>query len=195
MENKEFLNEEKYKKTKRKMNIIAILALIIGISIAGTLIYNGVKKPNTEKLDNIKANLETKRKELEEKGINICADYTCGEGYDLYIIDKVLDPAHEYCSFREFKNNSISQEYCAEKNKSSETVQTAYIMGGVFSIMITIFISGNLFFFTKRREMLAFSAQQVMPIAQEGMDKMTPSVGKIAKEITKGVKEGMKDKE
>jgi hypothetical protein len=62
--------------------------------------------------------------------------------------------------------------------------------------------------FVKRREITAFTTQQVMPVAQEGMEKMAPSVakvgkamaeemaptyGKIAKEIAKGVKDGMKD--
>ena len=46
-----------------------------------------------------------------------------------------------------------------------------------------------------RREMLAFSAQQVMPVAQEGAVKMAPTAGKVAKEVVKGVKEGLKEEE
>jgi len=32
-------------------------------------------------------------------------------------------------------------------------------------------------------------------VAQEGMEKMAPSVAKVGKEIAKGVKEGMKDED
>ena len=50
-----------------------------------------------------------------------------------------------------------------------------------------------------RREMLAFQTQQVMPVAQEGIEKMTPTVGnaagEIAKGVTKGIKEGLKDQD
>ena len=63
---------------------------------------------------------------------------------------------------------------------------------------------------SKGREMLAFQAQQVMPVAQEGMEKMAPSIGKtgatiakemapaygeVAKEISKGIKEGLKEED
>ena len=35
----------------------------------------------------------------------------------------------------------------------------------------------------------------MMPIAQEGIDTMAPRVGNAAKEIAKGIKEGLKDEE
>ena len=45
------------------------------------------------------------------------------------------------------------------------------------------------------REINAFYAQQQMPIAKEGIEKMAPSAGVAAKEIAKGIKEGLKDEE
>ena len=45
------------------------------------------------------------------------------------------------------------------------------------------------------REIAAFMAQSQMPVAKEGMEKMAPSAGKAAKEIAKGIKEGLKDDE
>lgn len=49
----------------------------------------------------------------------------------------------------------------------------------------------------KRREIIAFNAQQVMPVAQEGIEKMTPTVANassaIAQSIAKGIKEGLSD--
>ena len=49
----------------------------------------------------------------------------------------------------------------------------------------------------KQRSILAYQTQQVMPVAQEGIEKMAPSVGSaagtIAKEVSRGIKEGMKE--
>ena len=43
------------------------------------------------------------------------------------------------------------------------------------------------------RKISAYFAQQQMPVAKEGIEKMAPSVGVAAKEISKGIKEGLKD--
>ena len=56
-------------------------------------------------------------------------------------------------------------------------------------------IGGSLFSSSKQRAMSAFYAQSQMPIAQEAIEKMAPSAGVAAKEIAKGVKEGLKDEE
>ncbi len=44
-----------------------------------------------------------------------------------------------------------------------------------------------------RREIAAYSTQQVMPIAKEGVEKMAPTLGIAAKEISKGIKEGLNE--
>lgn len=55
-----------------------------------------------------------------------------------------------------------------------------------------------------RREITAYTTQQVMPVAKEGIEEMAPTInkaseamapaaGKIAKEVTKGIKEGLKE--
>lgn len=43
------------------------------------------------------------------------------------------------------------------------------------------------------RSITAYFTQQQMPIAKEGIKEIAPSVGKVAEEITKGIKEGLKD--
>ena len=59
--------------------------------------------------------------------------------------------------------------------------------------LIMRFVIGN------RREIMAYTTQQVMPVAQEGIEKMAPTIGNatgtIAKSIAKGIKEGLKDEE
>ena len=52
-----------------------------------------------------------------------------------------------------------------------------------------------LFFMANQRKISAYMVQQQMPIAKEGIEKISPSVGVAAKEITKGIKEGLNDEE
>ena len=44
-----------------------------------------------------------------------------------------------------------------------------------------------------RREITAYTTQQVMPVASEGIKKIAPAVGSAAKEISKGIKEGINE--
>ena len=39
----------------------------------------------------------------------------------------------------------------------------------------------------------AYTTQQVMPVAQEGIEKMAPTIGSAAKEIAKGIKQGINE--
>lgn len=61
----------------------------------------------------------------------------------------------------------------------------------------TLLISGMLFLIYKKREITIFTTQQTMPIAQEGIEKMAPTIGdaagSIAEGITKGIKKGKED--
>lgn len=56
-------------------------------------------------------------------------------------------------------------------------------------------IGAFLFLSSKQRAMSAFYAQSQIPVVKEGIEKMSPSVGAAAKEVAKGVKEGLKDDE
>ena len=64
---------------------------------------------------------------------------------------------------------------------------------GMFMLLPGIFITivGCMIRFVvgNQRNIMAYQAQQVMPIAQEGIEKMSPSMGIAAKEIAKGIKE------
>lgn len=250
-----YLNEEKYQNTKRKISMVSIIVLAIGLTIGITLIFLGISNKNKldskyseeskkEQIEKIEEDIYTEenklklaKKELEEDGIiySSFADYEDGAAYELKIITDALNPSFNYCSFSEYKNNSITKKYCSLKIELDDIESTNYefkkkhesfsyipfFMFGAFAIITTFMISGFIFMITKRREMMAFSAQQVMPIAQEGMVKMAPAVGEVAKEmapamsevgktmvkemapaykdvakeITKGIKEGLKDEE
>lgn len=291
-EKKEFLTEENYERGKKKLRMIAIIVLMVGLLGGGSLITIGILKQNKtnssyseesiKKLQNDiaiekvnletkktelegkrdealkveKQNLESKKQELTTKGVkyNNFAKYDEGDSYDLKVITNVLDPSFNYCAFDEYEDNSITKEYCLlsngrdEDSKNISIIDMAlsndcirggedniytshycslvneldsktdfnkefdsfdsipFYMLGAFVIIASCMIAGSIYMTTKHREILAFQAQQVMPIAQEGMEKMAPTIGKtgasiakemapaygeIAKEISKGIKDGL----
>lgn len=221
MMEKEYLNEEKYQKTKKKISVVALIVLIIGLLLGGSLIFNGFQKQEeinekysdenkssiSEQISIEKQKLEAKKLELESKGVkyDVFAKYTDGEAYDLKIITKVLDPSFDLWDFNEYKENPITGKYCSlrrqlddisnEFNKtwdSSEYIQF-YISGG-FVIFFFCIISSMIYMASKRREIAAFTAQQVIPVTQENIEKMAPFVGNVAKEIANGIKEELNDK-
>ena len=59
----------------------------------------------------------------------------------------------------------------------------------IFGVMIPMMT----FFSAFRREIMGFQFQQIMPIAKEGGEEMIPTARKAAKEIAKGIKEGLKE--
>lgn len=136
----------------------------------------------------------------------------------LSVIEDVLDDGFNDCSFSTAKNNQYTASYCKTKNDINAKIyeienvdddfsdfdkrrashgNVPFYMFGAFLIITSLMISGSVYMVAKRRDILAFTTQQVMPVAQEGIEKMTPTIGKstgtIVKEITKGIKEGLKE--
>ena len=64
------------------------------------------------------------------------------------------------------------------------------IFPGVFITIVGCIVR---FLVANQRSITAYQIQQMRPVAQEGIEKMAPSAGVVAKEITKGVKEGLKE--
>lgn len=65
---------------------------------------------------------------------------------------------------------------------------------GVMIIFMSCLISGGIYLKSKQREIIAFSAQQVMPVAQEGMKKMAPSVAVVGKAMAEEMSQVYKEK-
>ncbi len=209
-EQEEVLNEAKYQKTKRKISIIALLIFIVGISIGGFLIGTGIRKQKEVKTQNLAKNESI---------------YSIEEEIDNLNSDLATLKAKKNA---EFNNNGMSEEFYKldnEINRIQKRVMNLesdswnakhgtktmpekyipyYIFGG-FVIFLSLALSGNIYLISKGREILAYTAQQTIPVAQEGIEKMAPSIGKagdeivkkvapafgeIAKEVAKGIKEG-----
>lgn len=299
MNKKEYLNEENYQRAKKKISIIALIILVVGVILGLSLIITGAikqakvnsqysensKAKLQEKLETEKKNLEFKKSELEEKikpieneikklerepftgfndayyerkdkieelkksiesdkksidiigdvldgGFDYCSfsdaknnEYTStycsifnSNNDDLSVIKNALDESFNWCKFNDAKNNEYTSMYCSYKLQLSDLTDfnrsfnsskyISFYMFGAFAIIASCMVAFSIYMITKRREIIAFSAQQVMPVAQEGIEKMAPTIGKagasiakemapvygnIAKEISKGIKEGMNE--
>ena len=72
----------------------------------------------------------------------------------------------------------------------------AFTIGGFLMVpSVPIIVIGLVlrFLIGNRREITAYTTQQVMPVVQESAEKMAPTAGKVAKELAKGIKEGINE--
>jgi|LSQX01.2.fsa_nt_gb flagellar basal body-associated protein FliL len=91
----------------------------------------------------------------------------------------------------EFKLNNANYTVYYDKAIAKNYIFLS-IIGG-----IVIFIGGMtalmVYVIAKKREIRAFGIQQSMPVTQEAIDKMAPTVGNAAGTISKGISKGIKD--
>ena len=222
-EKKELLNEEKYQKTSKGLLISGIIIIILGFVVAGLIAAPKLMdsaKQNTEQLkqqlEELKPKLQARYDELKASGVQESWDYKNPEGYEMHLIDSALDPTLKKCEFTStYSEHETTKEYCRIKaliyDSSNSLIKKNTLHSIIPAITVLIPFLGiglSLILTAKRRNILAYSVQQTMPVAQEGIEKIAPTIGKarativkemapvygeIAKEIGKGIKEGMKD--
>jgi len=218
MENKkEYLNEENYQKTKNKITkislIILTLGLVIGIGliITGVIIQNNTKKINEERRNEANKLIQERLTEIATEKNNLnnqiqTKEYSCNS-LDMrnpnWYADKIKCQ-DEVSSLIQELNELEMEEFQLENRKDIDIYNAIspakyiifYILGGL-TIIMSVSIAGSIYLIAKRREIVAFTIQQTMPLAQEGMEKMTPTVGNavgtIGKELAKGIKEGINE--
>ena len=226
MNNKsEYLNEERYQKTSKKLFIIGIIIILLGIMgfiiVFVPKVVNGTrnnKEQLQQDLNRLKPSLEKRYQELKSNGVNESWDYKNKDGYEMYLINIAMDPTYEKCEYSSgYSDNETTREYCKIKadlydaNNSFANGRIMFsLVPALMLLMPCLAIGGGLIMTSKRRNIAAYYVQQTMPVASEGIEKIAPSIGKagasvvkemapvyrdIAKEVGKGLKEGMKDEE
>ncbi len=245
MENKKYLTEENYERGKKKIKTIALIILVVGLLIGGSLIATGLMKQGkvnsqyseenkatiSQQLETEKQNLISKKAELEAKiepvenqikqlerepftgfdaayyeredKIEELEKSIATDKNSISVINDALDESFAHCKFDKTKNNTYTSKYCSLKlqlddftdfNKEFDSFDSIpFYMFGAFVIIATCMIAGSIYMFSKRREITAFTAQQVMPVAKEGIDEMAPTIGNAVGEIAKGIKKGLND--
>lgn len=197
MREHEYLNEERYQRTKNKISIIALLILVVGLLIGGGLIYFGYVKYTeaTKEVENARTEevVEGEIDALEDKLIPLKVSLnkefnnnSFSEEY--YRIKNEINDINEDISELKTELWKIKSGYNDSSNRISASRYVPFFMFGGFIIIASLMISGAIYISTKQREMLAYQAQQVMPVAQEGLEKMGPTLGKVAKDIKDSLK-------
>lgn len=208
MKQNEYLNEERYQKTSKRLLSIGVGLIIFGVAVAAIMAITKIdfgpkvsKEELQQELAQLKPTLQQRYDELDSKGFDESWDYKDEEGYEMALIDIALDPTYSTCEHSSrYSDNDTTREYCEVKAQIYE-FDRPQMPGGIFSIIVPsltllmpcLAFGVMLVLTAKRREVIAFTAQQVMPVAKEGMEKMAPTAGVVAKEISKGIKEGLKD--
>lgn len=225
MEKKELLNEENYEKTKKKITTISLIILIVALLIGGSLIALGIIKTNTSKKDAEKVNQERynaseqRLKEIasEKESLNLQYDAKKKECDSLDMRAKdwysKVNQCHRDASAISSKITNLESEEFKLNNNYDKVEAKNYIPLSVFGGVI-IFIGGmislSIYLIAKKRDISAFAIQQSMPLAQEVIgkmaptigdagktviDKVGPSIGNAAGSIAKGIKDGLKDED
>ena len=210
MENKKYLNEEKYQKISKKLFSIGVGIIVFGVVVAVIIAIPKIdfgpkvsKEELQQELAQLKPTLQKRYNELELSGFEESWDYKNEEGYEMALIDIALDPSNSTCEHSSrYSDNDTTREYCKIKAQIYEYDRPQMDGGSLFIIVPSLMvlmpclaIGAMLILTSKRREVNAFIVQQHMPIAKEGIEKMAPSAGVAAKEIAKGIKEGLTDEE
>ena len=212
MENKEYLNEERYQKNKKKLITVALIVLIVGVLSGVGLIATGiVKSLNVKTTENvrtkevIKSEIDDLNSELVTLQAQMSKEFTNnGLSEEYYRLSNEVSSKKKQVSELETELWKVESGYNRVQGSIAKSEFIPFYMFGGFIIIASCMVSGSIYMFAKRREMIAFTTQQVMPVAKEGieemlpmakegLEKMTPTFKDAAKEITKGIKEGLND--
>ncbi len=217
---KEYLNEENYQKAKKKIKGIAITIFVIGLVISSIFFVTGALKQQKVKKENdtsyqqaLKEKDEEKKvdeqrllaipktiEELTSKKNQLTQEMSSLDMTDSTWFSKVNQYQSEISSL-EGKISELEMEKFNLQNKNytvfhqknmSMSHVIFYSLGGM-TLFLSLMIALMIYFISKRREILAFGIQQTLPLAKEGMEKVTPTVIKTTKELAKGITEGIKE--
>lgn len=212
MKNNEYLNEEKYQKTKSKIIVLSIVIFLIGLIIGGSLIAVGLKNQSDvksgsspEAKERLKAKKDNEKQEVQKQKDEINKELATlkakqsqefranGLSEEYYKISSEIESKQGKLAELDSQIWKIEQNYDSDDNSSQfQRYIPFYIFGG-FIIFMFGMISLSVYVIAKRREIMAFTAQQVMPVAKEGIEEIAPTLGNAASSIAKGIKEGINE--
>ena len=209
MEDKKYLNEEKYQKVVKKLSKISIVILILGLLIGGGLIAYGFFKSNEKTTpavvkeeekseEDIKAEIQALENEIAPLEAKKAEEFTQNGFSEEYyrLSNQIEEKDIKLGSLRvgSFEESKVFEDFKEESDSIVKKVKYSpfYMIGG-FILFASLIASFMIFIFSKRRDITAFSVQQSMPVAKEGLEKMAPTLGEVGKEIAKGIKEGTKE--
>lgn len=216
---KQYLTEENYQRINKKFKTISLSVFIVGLLIGLGLITFGLIKTNEAGQINVEreaaatAEVEAKVAAAEQRldevqselaSLNSQYDTKEAECNSMNMRDTDWFAKHSQCQ-REASNlqsqimDLESEEFQLEHanytvyydKEMPEQYIPFYIFGG-FVILASAVIALAIWLITKRRALLAYHAQSVMPVAKEGIDDIAPTVANAASSVTEGIARGIK---
>lgn len=201
---KKYLTEENYKRGVKKLKTAALIVLLVGLFIGLSLILLGIIKMKSGKnpLDNLensglsKEEIQLKIDSLNDEIASLNAQedqefFANGYTENYYKLGNEIQKKQK--EINELENELESQSGPAKFSKDlfGKVMYAPLFVFGIIIIGDALFIAGIIFFIAHRREITAFTTQQVMPVAKEGIGEIAPTIGKAAGDIAKGIKEGL----
>ncbi len=166
MGKKEYLNEEEFQKNNKKVKTAGTIVMIIGLCLVCAAIFVLISA----------SQMETSISENSNPDISGLFD---------------VDSQESALSWFESTTQSMGAKSEARSAQMGrQTLGLFMLLPGIFITIVGCMIR---FAVGNQTNIMAYQTQQVMPIAQEKIEKMAPSMGTAAKEIAKGIKEGLSD--
>ena len=173
----------------------------------GLVIFETVKKQNAQvgiesaanRLDEMNAEISDLEFKAEEKRKECSAMAKDGASVDERArCNREKDALSNKARDLEWEKMDVEFEKMTNKTTSPIKYMTALQV-----FLMSSFLAGGVFMMSKTREMTAYAAQQNMPVAQEMIEKMTPTAAKssgvwaesVAEGLVKGYRKGTKEEE
>jgi len=213
-----FLNEEHYNKVNQKLKKASLIILVLGILLGGGIITYGTIKINeankineqraaeaTKEMEAKQATAQQRLDEIDSEKAVLEAEHEAKlqecDSLDMGASDWLANKnkCDREANNLQTKISALSKEQFEVRSSAQnvkydvEHPEKYYIFYffGAFCIAPSLVISASLFLTTKRRALLAYSTQSVMPIGKEMIEQYTPTVAKAAGDIAKSVSEGI----
>ena len=215
---KQYLTEENYQRVNKKIKTISLAIFIVGLIIGlGLIIFGFIKTNEANQINeeraaaaaaeaNAKAAAAKERlSEIETELESLQSQYDAKESEcdSMNMRDPDWFAKSNQCEREamalQTKINKLNVESFQLENDNytvyydkemPEKYIPFYIFGG-FIILASSGAALAVWLITKRRALLAYHAQSVMPVAKEGIDGITPTMAKTAGDIAGSVAEGI----
>lgn len=202
--------------------VVLTILWTVGLGLIGAGIFNIIKyndkdalKQEEAKLIKIQEELEQKVNPIEEEIKKLNRDkYDTNNSKERYaiedrieeltksiererkqleLIEGAIDEFDSKCMFSDYREHELVSAYC-DYRELNEMKIIPFIIPGIFISFLSFGLTMMFIMTTKRREIMAYGMQDMRPLAEEGVEKMAPSAGKVAEEVAKGVKKGLDKK-
>lgn len=221
---KQYLTEENYQRINKKFKTISLIVFIVGLIIGLGLIVFGIIKTNeadkineeraaaaAAEVDAKVAEAEQRLDEVQSELSSLNSQYNAKEAEcdSLSMQDPDWFAKKGQCKRESSAIHSNIMDLESEEFQLEHANFTVYydkadsswcvILYGVggFIILASAVAALAIWLITKRRALLAYHAQSVMPVAKEGIDEITPTAanaaGTVAESVAEGIARGIKN--